>query len=46
MPGNNVVDIGKGEPDFHTPDHIKRAGHAASDKGRTWNWFSIARPPS
>ncbi len=31
----NIVDIGKGEPDFHTPDHIKRAGHAAIDENFT-----------
>ena len=24
-----IVDIGKGEPDFHTPDHIKEAAYAA-----------------
>ncbi|HNR30896.1 MAG TPA: pyridoxal phosphate-dependent aminotransferase [Candidatus Hydrogenedentes bacterium] len=32
---NDVVDIGKGEPDFHTPEHIKRAGHAAIDQNFT-----------
>lgn len=24
-----VIDIGKGEPDFHTPDHVKEAAYAA-----------------
>jgi len=30
-----IVDIGKGEPDFHTPDHIKQAGKAAIDENFT-----------
>jgi aspartate aminotransferase len=30
-----VVDIGKGEPDFHTPEHIKQAGHDAINENCT-----------
>ena len=27
--GVDVVEFGAGEPDFPTPDHVKRAAHAA-----------------
>ncbi len=30
-----IVDIGKGEPDFHTPDHIKQAAHEAIETNFT-----------
>ena len=33
--GIDVVSFGAGEPDFDTPDHIKRAAHAALDRGAT-----------
>ena len=29
--GIDVVDLGAGEPDFATPDHVKAAGRAAID---------------
>ncbi|HPG67104.1 MAG TPA: pyridoxal phosphate-dependent aminotransferase [Candidatus Hydrogenedentes bacterium] len=31
----SIVDIGKGEPDFHTPPHIKEAAHNAIDANFT-----------
>jgi aspartate aminotransferase len=33
--GVDVVDLGAGEPDFDTPDHIKRAAEAAMRTGET-----------
>jgi aspartate aminotransferase len=33
--GADVVDFGIGEPDFPTPDFVRRAGIAAIDSGRT-----------
>src|SRR5712691_3850045 len=33
--GVNVVDFGAGEPDFDTPDNIKRAAEAAMRAGKT-----------
>src|SRR5580692_10041756 len=33
--GVDVVDFGPGEPDFPTPDHIKRAAIKALDENRT-----------
>jgi aspartate aminotransferase len=33
--GANVVDFGAGEPDFDTPDNIKRAAQAAMAAGKT-----------
>lgn len=33
--GVDVVDLGAGEPDFATPDHVKRAGHEAIDANYT-----------
>jgi aspartate aminotransferase len=33
--GVNVVDFGPGEPDFDTPDNIKRAAEAAMRSGKT-----------
>lgn len=30
-----LVDIGKGEPDFHTPEYVKRAAHTAIDENFT-----------
>lgn len=33
--GVNVVDFGAGEPDFDTPDNIKRAAEAAMQAGKT-----------
>ena len=33
--GVDVVDLGAGEPDFPTPEHICAAGHAAIDAQRT-----------
>ncbi|MBI5347362.1 MAG: pyridoxal phosphate-dependent aminotransferase [Candidatus Aenigmarchaeota archaeon] len=33
--GINVIDLGAGEPDFNTPEHIKEAAKAAIDKNFT-----------
>ena len=33
--GVDVIGLGAGEPDFDTPDHIKEAGKAAIDGGKT-----------
>lgn len=33
--GVDVVDLGAGEPDFPTPDHVKNAAHAALDQNFT-----------
>ncbi|MEQ8735086.1 MAG: pyridoxal phosphate-dependent aminotransferase [Rhodospirillaceae bacterium] len=33
--GVDVIGLGAGEPDFDTPDHIKAAGKAAIDSGKT-----------
>jgi aspartate aminotransferase len=33
--GANVVDFGAGEPDFDTPDNIKRAAEEAMRAGKT-----------
>lgn len=33
--GVDVIGLGAGEPDFDTPDHIKEAGKAAIDAGKT-----------
>ena len=33
--GADVVDLGAGEPDFPTPDHIRAAAHAALDQSFT-----------
>jgi len=33
--GVEIIDLGAGEPDFPTPDHIVLAGHAAIDAGFT-----------
>lgn len=33
--GVDVIDLGLGEPDFDTPDHIKHAAHAAAMAGKT-----------
>ncbi|MCW8915366.1 MAG: pyridoxal phosphate-dependent aminotransferase [Magnetovibrio sp.] len=33
--GMDVIGLGAGEPDFDTPDHIKAAGKAAIDAGKT-----------
>lgn len=33
--GEDVIDLGLGEPDFDTPDHIKHAAHAAAMAGQT-----------
>ncbi|HUF56675.1 MAG TPA: aminotransferase class I/II-fold pyridoxal phosphate-dependent enzyme, partial [Thermohalobaculum sp.] len=33
--GRDVIGLGAGEPDFDTPDNIKRAAKAAIDAGRT-----------
>ncbi len=33
--GVDVVELGAGEPDFPTPDHVKAAGHAAIDANFT-----------
>jgi aspartate aminotransferase len=33
--GIDVVDLGAGEPDFPTPDHVKAAAHAALDQNFT-----------
>jgi aspartate aminotransferase len=33
--GIDVIGLGAGEPDFDTPDHIKEAGKAAIDAGKT-----------
>lgn len=33
--GRDVINLGVGEPDFGTPDHIKKAGHDAIDSNKT-----------
>jgi len=33
--GMNVISLGAGEPDFDTPDNIKKAAHEAIDRGET-----------
>lgn len=33
--GRDVIDLGVGEPDFDTPDHIKEAAKLAIDQGKT-----------
>lgn len=33
--GEDVIDLGLGEPDFDTPDHIKQAAHEAALAGET-----------
>ncbi|NUO80127.1 pyridoxal phosphate-dependent aminotransferase [candidate division KSB1 bacterium] len=33
--GKNVIDLGAGEPDFETPEHIKAAGIRAIETGKT-----------
>src|SRR5690606_7415070 len=33
--GRDVIDLGAGEPDFDTPEHIKAAGIEAIEKGQT-----------
>ncbi len=33
--GKDVIGLGAGEPDFDTPDHIKRAAIAAMERGET-----------
>lgn len=33
--GEDVIDLGLGEPDFDTPDHIVQAAHAAALAGQT-----------
>src|SRR5215211_3546218 len=33
--GRDVISLAAGEPDFDTPDHIKRAAKAAIDRGET-----------
>jgi aspartate aminotransferase len=33
--GIDVVDLGAGEPDFPTPEHVKAAAHAALDENFT-----------
>ncbi|MEO0372495.1 MAG: pyridoxal phosphate-dependent aminotransferase [Pseudomonadota bacterium] len=33
--GEDVIDLGLGEPDFDTPDHIKDAAHQAALRGET-----------
>ena len=33
--GVDVVDLGAGEPDFPTPEHVKAAAHAALDSNFT-----------
>jgi aspartate aminotransferase len=33
--GTDVVDLGAGEPDFPTPEHVKAAAHAALDQNFT-----------
>ncbi|MBI4850755.1 MAG: pyridoxal phosphate-dependent aminotransferase [Acidobacteria bacterium] len=33
--GKDVIDLGAGEPDFNTPEHIKQAAHLAIDENFT-----------
>ena len=42
--GANVVDFGAGEPDFDTPDNIKRAAAEAMRAGKT-KYTATARHP-
>ena len=32
----DVISLGIGEPDFSTPWHIRQAGIASLEKGKTW----------
>ena len=34
--GLDVISFAAGEPDFHTPDHIKKAGKSAIDDDKTY----------
>ena len=34
--GQDVISFAAGEPDFHTPDHIKDAGKAAIERDKTY----------
>jgi aspartate aminotransferase len=42
--GIDVVDLGAGEPDFPTPDHVKAAAHTALDENFTKYTPSIGIP--
>lgn len=33
--GVDIINLGTGEPDFDTPEHIRNAAHAAIDSGKT-----------
>ena len=33
--GHNIINLGAGEPDFDTPDHIKNAAAQAIQQGKT-----------
>jgi len=33
--GRDIINLAIGEPDFDTPEHIRRAGHEAIDRGET-----------
>ena len=33
--GRDIIDLGIGEPDFQTPDHVIEAAHAAMQRGET-----------
>ena len=42
--GEDVVGFGAGEPDFHTPEHIKEAAHKAIRNGHTKYTHSSGMP--
>src|SRR5689334_22351110 len=33
--GRDIVNLGQGEPDFPTPDHVIEAAHKAAQQGQT-----------
>ena len=43
--GIQVLDLTVGEPDFDTPDNVKAAGIAASERGDT-KYTSVNGPPT
>jgi aspartate aminotransferase len=43
--GRDIIGLGAGEPDFDTPDHIKKAAKAAIDAGET-KYTAVAGTPA
>ena len=44
--GKDVIGLGAGEPDFDTPDNIKKAAMAAMDAGKNENTPQSMASPS